>query len=675
MKAFLPPLSCLICGIIITFNLNAQDQHKIDSLLLELSVTEPDTNRARVLFTLTWENMKSRSTTIARKYADSAMILCQALGYEKGIALVNYYYGVMGRLEGDYETALKHFEIYNLFHAKNGDSIKLAHSFYQIASIYKRQGNYQKSLETYLRILKIYESINQSYSIATTLNSIGIIYKNLNQDKEALEHYHKALDIFKELDAKIDMADCLSNIGNIHAINEEYETALNFYQKAQDLNQILENRWGIAYQLSNMGIVYGHLKRYPEAIANHQESLEIRLDLGQKNEIAQSYGNLGETYLKMKRYAQARDYLQKSISISRSIGIMPELQRAFFNLSDVFAQEAQFRKAYDYYKLYTNLKDSLFNESNTKQINELQAKYEYERKEKEIALMTREQEAQKAELLREKNLKTIFVSGILLLCMLIIFLITYFRQKLKNKEILANKNEEINLRKIKEMEKNQKLFALDAMINGQEAERKRIAQDLHDGLGVLLSNVQMQFAAMREEINKIMKLDMYQSTNQLLNEASAEVRKIAHNMMPGTLLKLGLVPAIKDICDNINKTTEINVEFHAFDLEERLNEQTEVSVYRLIQEALNNVVKHAYAKEVLVQLSKSENSMNITIEDDGIGFNVAQVRKKGGMGLRNLESRIKYLNGELQIISRENKGTELIIDIPLKKVVLETNQL
>jgi signal transduction histidine kinase len=204
------------------------------------------------------------------------------------------------------------------------------------------------------------------------------------------------------------------------------------------------------------------------------------------------------------------------------------------------------------------------------------------------------------------------------------------------------------------------------MISGQDVERKRIAQDLHDGLGALLSTVQMHFSSIENEIKRIHRLDIYDTANKLLDEACQEVRKISHNMMPGTLLKFGLVPAIQDICDKIQNTNQIKIEFNTMNVDDmRLEEHVEITIFRLIQEGLNNIVKHAGATDVIIQLLKDDNELHLVIEDNGIGFDVDTAWENGGMGVRNLESRIQYLNGKLEIRSYIGEGTTLTIYIPV----------
>jgi signal transduction histidine kinase len=316
--------------------------------------------------------------------------------------------------------------------------------------------------------------------------------------------------------------------------------------------------------------------------------------------------------------------------------------------------------------LYNEVKDSLFHKEMMQQISELQIEYETNKKEQEILALNQEKQLQSAQLLHQKTVKNNLIIGIILFILFVGAVFFNYWQNLKTKEIIALKNEEINHQKIIELEKNQRLYALDAMISGQDVERKRIAQDLHDGLGALLSTVQMHFSSIENEIKRIHRLDIYDTANKLLDEACQEVRKISHNMMPGTLLKFGLVPAIQDICDKIQNTNQIKIEFNTMNVDDmRLEEHVEITIFRLIQEGLNNIVKHAGATDVIIQLLKDDNELHLVIEDNGIGFDVDTAWENGGMGVRNLESRIQYLNGKLEIRSYIGEGTTLTIYIPV----------
>ncbi|MGK7394679.1 MAG: tetratricopeptide repeat-containing sensor histidine kinase [Candidatus Cyclobacteriaceae bacterium M3_2C_046] len=657
----------LLLIILWSFQARSQNQTKIDSLIHQLELSQADTNRVLTLFRLTWEHLKSRTLlSKARGFADQAQDLSRELNYEPGLMKVHFYYGVMGRLEGNYQEALRHLTQHNNYFRDQGDSIKVASGLYHMAVIYSFQGRFEHSLSTYLRILRIYEGEDDQYMIATTLNSIGIIYKNLGKNQDALQNYHKALPIFEYLQAKIDQADCYTNIGNVYAQMKEYDEALINYQKALALDQELENEWGVAYQLENLGLIHSQKGNYQEAIASHQKALNIREKLGQKKEIASSLIKLGAAFNQMGQMDKSLENLKQGIIISDQIGARPELRDGYYYASQAYAGSGNYQLAYQYQQKYIEVKDSILNEETTRQINELQARYETEKKEQEIQLLYQDGLIQQAELLQQRTLKNTFIGGSVLLILVIILIIGNYRQKLRSRELLALKNEEINRQKVLELEKNQKLMALDAMIAGQESERKRIAQDLHDGLGVLLSTVQNQFSRLSPSLVQFKQGDAFMAANHMLDEACQEVRKIAHNMMPGTLLKLGLVEALQDLCLKTGNAYDLQIDFQCFGLEQRLNEVSEITIYRLVQESLNNIIKHARARQVIMQLMQVEQTITITVEDDGLGFNVKEAIRAGGIGLKNFESRVQYLNGKVTIHSEPGHGTSIQVEIPVQ---------
>ncbi len=667
MRQFYNLILIFCLSVAISIQVTGQRVTTIDSLHLLLLSTKEDSLRVKILFKLCWEHLQDRtSIDTAKYYADMGLKLCQEMNFQNGIAQVEYYYGLMDRLQGNYYSGLKHFQSFANFQIEHGDSLKLANALYQMGVIYSYQGDYEKSLRTYMRILNIYEHSGDMFMEATTLNSIGIIFKDMGNYDLAIEKYQEAYDIFNSLDAKIDMADCLHNLGNVYALRKEYPEALNYYNQSLMYDEELDNEWGIAYQLESIGLVYQEMGQFSQALSYQIRSLEIREKLKQKKETASSLNKVGRIYMKLGSFDKAITFFNRSLEIASTINVKPGQRDAYLNLADIHYEKEDYKKAYEYQLLYNEAEDSLFHEEMVRQINELRIRYETEKKEQEIIVLNQEQEIQKAQILQQKTLKDSFIIGFIFLAIFIIVILVNHRQKLKSREIITRKNEELNRQKIIELEKNQKLYALDAMITGQDVERKRIARDLHDGLGALLSTVQMHFSSIENEIKKIHQLDIYNTANTLLDEACQEVRKISHNMMPGTLLKYGLVPAIQDLCNKMKSTNKLRVDFHAFNLEnERLQEHIEITIYRLIQEGLSNIVKHANATEAIIQLVKDETEIHLTIEDNGIGFNLNEAREKGGMGMRNLDSRVKYLNGKLDINSEIGSGTSITIDIPV----------
>ncbi|HRB69524.1 MAG TPA: sensor histidine kinase, partial [Chitinophagales bacterium] len=238
---------------------------------------------------------------------------------------------------------------------------------------------------------------------------------------------------------------------------------------------------------------------------------------------------------------------------------------------------------------------------------------------------------------------------------------------IKQKNKILEKEKIIHQKKIIELEKEKQLQATEAILKGQENERSRIAKDLHDGLGGLLSSVKYSLNDMKE--NVILSADNAASFTRsidMLDSGIQELRRIAHNMMPESLVKFGLDAALNDYCNAITKTNVLHIQYSSLQMETYSSDiNVSITIYRIIQELINNTIKHAKASEVIVQLSKDENFLHITVEDNGIGFNSGDLNNFKGAGWTNIQNRINYLKGRLDLDSNINEGTSVNIEIPL----------
>jgi len=221
-------------------------------------------------------------------------------------------------------------------------------------------------------------------------------------------------------------------------------------------------------------------------------------------------------------------------------------------------------------------------------------------------------------------------------------------------------------RKRQIMHENEKqLLAMNYIIQGQEAERSRMAKDLHDGLGGMLSGIKLNLSSMKGNMI-IQETDAQLFTKSItqLDNAIAEMRRVAHNMMPEALLKFGLGEAIQDYCDGINESNTVKMKYTQLGLQQPLEKATEVILYRIVQELSNNAIKHASAKNIFIQLTKHERGITLTVEDDGKGFDSKQLSTLKGAGLQNVQSRVDYLKGIMNIESEAGKGTSVNVEIP-----------
>lgn len=292
-----------------------------------------------------------------------------------------------------------------------------------------------------------------------------------------------------------------------------------------------------------------------------------------------------------------------------------------------------------------------------RQINELRTLYETEKKDNEIAV-------QNVTLKMRTFQRDFFMVILFFLALLFIAAILFVRQRQKSIAQLAAKNEEISKQKISSILKDQELKSINSMLAGQEKERHRIAEDLHDKLGSTLVAAKLHFNAIKSSLNE--NNEQYKKAISLIDQAVDDTRNIAHNMLSGVLTKFGLVAALNDLKETVEGTGQIKMTVMTNKLDERLNGEIELNLYRIIQELVSNILKHAEASEIIVQLNRHRSELSLTVEDDGLGFNLKAVRsKRVGSGLMNVESRVGKMDGELHIDSGKENGTTISIEIPM----------
>jgi len=301
--------------------------------------------------------------------------------------------------------------------------------------------------------------------------------------------------------------------------------------------------------------------------------------------------------------------------------------------------------ALEYNKLHHTNLDTLEKRANVEKINDLSIKYKTAQKNEKIA-------EQKMALAKKDIQKNNLIAGLLFLGLIPVFLFFRFRSRQK-----------IATQEIELLKKEQKLLSIDYIIQGQEEERKRIAQDLHDGLGGILSTAKLQMKNIQGEIQKLESLNLVTQAEDLIDNAYKEVRRISHDMMPGALVSLGLYAAIEDLAEQVSRKESLIIKTQWYTPDDDVQQKHQSIIYRIVQEAITNTVKYAQAENMLIQMSKTENNFNLTIEDDGAGFDLNTI-KSDGLGIKGIKSRVDYLNGEVVIITKPGGGTCYEITFP-----------
>ena len=513
------------------------------------------------------------------------------------------------------------------------------------------KGKHDEALKIYMGALHIAEQAKLHLQIAAVCNEIGTLLKKNKELKKALRYYTRALAEASVVKHDEQIANAYNNIGLIYEEEGNYPKALAQYQRSLLTYQKIKDKLGESYSLEYIGYVYALMKNYDLAVANLQKSLSLRIELKDNYGIAICLIELTEVFRDKKDHRLAIAYAKRAISFSREINYPDMLQKGYELLAEIYEREQNFAAAYQAHQQYTTVKDSIFNIEKSKQINELQAKYETEKKEQKIDLLHKENTIQKLKLTQRDGIIGV-ISAVFLGCLLIVYLL-YNRYRLKQQTRLQA---EVMM---------QQDLATKAVLTAEENERKRIAGELHDGLGQMFSAVKLNLSAIGENLTFKDEHNekMFDKTLHLVDESCKEVRAISHQMAPNVLLKAGLTSAVRDFIDKID-ARKLKVNLATFGLQERLDPNIEIVLYRVIQETVNNVIKHAKASALDIQLTKDAEGINVMIEDNGTGFNVTQLEKFDGIGLKNIRTRVAYLKGTVDFSSRPDEGTLVAIYIP-----------
>ncbi|RPH33039.1 MAG: tetratricopeptide repeat protein [Bacteroidales bacterium] len=694
-------LVLLVILISSIFYTRAQNNIATDSLIQKLKICSNDSVKVTYLNELSWLNRISKSDS-ALKFANEAKSIAERIGFKSGIATSLNRIGEIERIQDNYNQAITTFNKALQIEKEINNTYGIARACGQLTLLYTNVGQTEKAFIVGQTTIKLYKELNNLPALANAYDRLAVLYEYQAKFDSALNLAYSGLEIRKQLKDTANFIYSYMNLANLYLKLQNNIKSLEFNSKAIELATKFNDNVNLSRVFTNISLVYSNQKQYHTAIDYNYKSIEIKQSLKQNKSVDTNYDNLGYCYYCLGEYNKAIQFYTKSIELKEEIGKKEGLSTAYINIGNLFFSTKKYDKALFYYKkglansetnsnklitleLYQNIYKSYsitgqlenavsFNDKYLTLRDSLDATYRNAMNLKE----NYQDEQRKGQLLEKDNLineikikrKNIMIMSLLGgMILLILLFFTFLRSyRLKQRTLLAEKNYKINEQKIKELLKDQELKSMSAMLEGQEGERKRIAQDLHDRLGSMLSMVKLHFKSVEENIQALREnnMVMYSKANNLLDEACEEVRKIANDLISGVLNKFGLIPALNNLKESIEATGQLKIEVFNFGFDEnRLEYNIEINLYRIIQELISNILKHSKASEVSIQLLKKEKRLNIVVEDNGIGFDVNQIKNKKGIGLRNIESRVDTLNGELNIDTGKGAGTTITIEIPI----------
>jgi tetratricopeptide (TPR) repeat protein/tRNA A-37 threonylcarbamoyl transferase component Bud32 len=427
MKKIKKKIVALTAILMISISMVSFAEKTIDQKIADLEKKLPTVSgkeKIEVLNELAYE-YKYQSTEKCIKYANHALNLSQKLNHRKGEAAALKIVGVGYRLIGNKNRALECIQKALKIFENLGDKKNSADSIKEIGLIYLDINKYDTALEYFFNSLRIAKEISYKKGISNSLNNIGAVYIFLKKFDKALEYYEKALQIDEELGDKRGAVVSLFNIAQTKMLLSDGDSALKQYMKITEIYEELGDKEGLADSYLNLGILYGEndeLKDYKKSEDYFLKSLKIEEEIGKKIQIARLLCNLGEIYSRQKQYDKALIYLKKGLNCAKEIEAKIVVRTIFINFSDLYSGMGEYKKALEYHKLYFEANEEILNEKSSKQIAEMQTRFETLEKEKKIELLEKNSEIQQLRLSREKITKYAFISGFILVLIIAVLL-------------------------------------------------------------------------------------------------------------------------------------------------------------------------------------------------------------------------------------------------------------
>lgn len=621
-----------------------------DMLLHKLQTANEDTDKVKAYYALSNYYSDSDIQT-AEKYCLLGGRLSNKIDYKPGVYYFYNIYSDMLNYRGHFDSALNMNLEAVAYAGKKRDSIELGRTMLNAGLAYRQLEDYVNAV-SYIeggRDILIRNGAHQYDGFI--FNLLQLLYYSMHQYRKAVNTGLNSIGILERASDKSSLQQAYNNLGLNFIHLHLYDSARYYLSKAVALDA--ETGESMVQITTNLN--YALLALREDKIDSIKFYAEKALDLTNKYDANEykalaQYG-LAYYYLLKMDYTNCMKLANAALALANQYNMRDAKQKIYAVLSGLYYAMQNNQKGYYYFNQYELLNDSLLNESITNSTIQIEKKYETERKETQIKL-------QKAQLRQKTSLNNFLMAGA---AVLLIFLLLGYRNY-RSRQNLQNA-------RIEELEKEKQLMATEAVLKGEEQERTRLAKDLHDGLGGMLSGIKYSLNNMRE--NLIMSADnalAFERSIDMLDSSIKEMRRVAHNMMPELLVKYDLNTALREFCAEIDRSAVLHVSYQSIGMDKvQLDQTIAVTIYRIVQELVNNSIKHAAAKNLLVQLHASETDklLSLTVEDDGRGFDSSLLKQANGIGWNNIKNRVDFLKGKVDINTAEGKGTSVLIELNL----------
>ncbi len=580
------------------------------------------------------------------------------INWERGVAYGSQRLGSIYQAKGQLDSAALYLNEAWQIRKTLKDHSGAAGTAGVLSSVYNKRGMTDSAMSLLIQKSKLAEKTQDTSLIISSYVDLGLLNLDYGYLDKSEFYLSKGLSLANNILNPHSLARVHSGYGAYYFNIRRYAQALVSYSKSLRLNKEMGNIHETALCNENIAVCYINMKQVDEALSYFIESMGIYTRLGFMEDLSVVQFNIGSTYNKLEQLDSAEYYLTNALALSQDQGDVEQSVSIYEVLADVAYKKGNYQQAFVYQQRFSVLSDSLLDANKVSSLAEMQTKYETEKKEQQIVLLDQENKTKAAQ-------KKYLIAGTIALSLGLFVLGFYYVQRNR----LAHRNELIAQQKIETLLDEQEIKTYNAMLEGQEEERLRISTDLHDRLGSMLSTIKLMFSSLGDKIDKAQEENklQYEKATDLIDHACVEVRRISHNLGTGMVASFGLVKSLEELCDGLNQTGKIRCNFKSHKMDQNLPVHIEIEIYRIVQEAVNNTIKHAKASVIDIQINRLEDEINMHIEDNGTGFDLQAKKKSGGLGLVNLEKRAEKIGGTLHIDSYVGRGTTVILEVPIEK--------
>ena len=537
-------------------------------------------------------------------------------------------------------------EAIELLQNSGADSI-LARAYNSIGVCYGKKSDYTQALEYYFKALRIYEQKKDAENLSGVLANIGQLYQQKGDLPSAKKFILRSMKTARQSQLTSSYLDAAHTLANIQGMSNAFDSAMAIDRMGIAISDSIGYTKLKSSFYNNLGNCYMYTNQLDSARYYFSQCLLLDSVNGLPRFMADNYLTMGQLSIKQEQYNDAENFFQRAIHLSDSFHLGQLNIHAWNGLAALYKKTGNYIAASAAQDSAAKAKDKIVNEKTENRIAELREIYEVEKKEQTIAM-------QQVKLSKQQLL--LYGSGILTLLILLLGWLIYRRYKSKKEKELQQKL------------MHQKEKAAMEILHAEEQERRRIATELHDGVGQVMLAAWMNLKSMETQWSAINpnELHSFNKAVAMVGEGCREVREVSHSMMPGALLNNGLDAALKNLVQQVEPSV-MEIRLHTEGMQQKMSNMHETVLYRVIQELLNNALKHSGATELDISVHQSNEAVSLLIEDNGKGFNLPNtpLYKSNGLGMQNIKQRIEFLNGTCEWDSSPNNGTVVSIFIPL----------